>query len=248
MKTDYLSVDTQIPGQTYACLSFVSPENVLKNKEMYLVEHFLKELNIELKLEYDNIYTKYEDFKYRKEVELNDNFDKQNHFQTSVRGLKIKGVYSTLEEATAKATKFQKLDKSFHVFVGQVGHWLCWDPCYKYLDSVEGQNYQEESLNKLIHSYKENELQKEEFFEDRKNEDMKKALIKDSDPWMDKIENSNTLEITNITEPLDEPLDKPLEHSGLMTSEYDNNISLMESSFIEKPSEYIMEQEHIKEL
>ena len=85
---------------------------------------------------------------------------------------------------------------------------------------------------------------------------MKKALIKDSDPWMDKIENSNTLEITNITEPLDEPLDKlldelldePLEHSGLMTSEYDTNLSLMESSFIEKPSEYIMEQEHIKEL
>lgn len=243
METDYLSVDPPISGQSHVCLSFVSPENVLKNKEMYLIEHFLKDLNTELKLGYDDIYTKYEDFKYRKEVELNDNFDKQNHFQTSVRGVKIKGVYSTLEEAMAKAKIFQKLDKSFHVFVGSVGHWLPFDSCYKYLDSIEGQNYQEESLNKLIHSYKENELQKEEFFEDRKNEDMKKALIKESDPWMNKIENSNTLEITNITEPLEE--------SSLMTQTTDDNLSsfdLMESPLIEKPSEYTNDGEQVKEL
>jgi len=30
---DFLEVDKPIPGQNYACLSFVSPENIIKQKE-----------------------------------------------------------------------------------------------------------------------------------------------------------------------------------------------------------------------
>ena len=67
-----------------------------------------------------------------------------------------------------------------------------WDPSYKYLDSIEGQEYQEETLNELIHSYQKNEAQKELFFKERKNEALKQSLLnnmkKDSDPWLDKIE------------------------------------------------------------
>ena len=39
---DFLSVDTPIPGQNFVCLSFVSPEKILKNKESYFVHEFLK--------------------------------------------------------------------------------------------------------------------------------------------------------------------------------------------------------------
>ena len=28
---DFLDVDTPIPGQNYACVSFISPENIIKN-------------------------------------------------------------------------------------------------------------------------------------------------------------------------------------------------------------------------
>jgi len=79
-KVDYLSVDPEVPGQKFVCLSFVSPENVLKNKEMYLVKHFIEELNSELKLGYSDIYEKYENFKYRSEMDLSKKFDEENKF------------------------------------------------------------------------------------------------------------------------------------------------------------------------
>jgi hypothetical protein len=197
---DFLMVDVELPGQKFVCLSFVSPENIIKNKELYFIEHFLKELNSDLKLNYDDIFSKYEDFKYKSDMELSEKFDAENNFQTSVRGVKIKGVYGTEAEATKRAGAFQKLDKSFHVFVGQVGHWLPWDPTYKYLDTVDGQEYQEETLNELVQSYKKNEINKEIFFQERKEEQMKDALMNtNKDPWLEKretetIENSETVE------------------------------------------------------
>ena len=36
IKEDFLTVDKPIPGQNYACLSFVSPEKIIKNKEIYI--------------------------------------------------------------------------------------------------------------------------------------------------------------------------------------------------------------------
>lgn len=199
-KVDYLSVDPEVPGQKFVCLSFVSPENVLKNKEMYLVKHFIEELNSELKLGYSDIYEKYENFKYRSEMDLSKKFDEENKFQTSVRGVKIRGVYGTQEEAQMRSGEFQKRDKSFHVFVGPVGHWLPWDPSYKYLDSIEGQEYQDEQLNELVKSYKKNEINKEIFYQERKDEAMKDALKmnEDRDPWLDKqeaLENSKKEEV-----------------------------------------------------
>jgi len=189
-KVDYLSVDPEVPGQRFACISFVSPENVLKNKEMYLVKHFIEELNEELKLGYSDIYEKYENFKYRSEMDLSKKFDEENKFQTSVRGVKIRGVYGTQEEAQLRSGEFQKRDRSFHVFVGPVGHWLPWDPSYKYLDEIEGQEYQDEQLNELVKSYKKNEINKEIFYAERKEEAIKDALKmnENRDPWLDKQE------------------------------------------------------------
>ena len=39
----------------------------------------------------------------------------------NVRGLKIRGVYNTQEEANKRAEYLQKIDPNFHVFVGEVG-------------------------------------------------------------------------------------------------------------------------------
>jgi len=201
---DFLTVDVEVPGQKFVCLSFVSPENIIKNKELYFIEHFLKELNSDLKLNYNDIFSKYEDFKYKSDMELSEQFDAENNFQTSVRGVKIKGVYGTEAEATKRAGAFQKLDKSFHVFVGQIGHWLPWDPTYKYLDTVDGQEYQEETLNELVQSYKKNEINKEIFFQERKEEQMKDALMNtQKDPWLEKRE-TETLENSEPVEESDD--------------------------------------------
>ena len=45
-----------------------------------------------------------------------------------IRGLKIRGVYDTYEDATKEAKELRDMDKHFHVFVGEVGKWLPWDP------------------------------------------------------------------------------------------------------------------------
>ena len=42
-KIDFLNTDTAIPGQNYCCLSFVSPEKVIKNKETFFISEFLKD-------------------------------------------------------------------------------------------------------------------------------------------------------------------------------------------------------------
>jgi len=39
---DLLEEDKPISGQKFACVSFVSPENILKKKEHFLFEEFLK--------------------------------------------------------------------------------------------------------------------------------------------------------------------------------------------------------------
>ena len=40
---DFLEVDQQIPGQNFVCLSFISPEKVLKRRESLLVKESLLE-------------------------------------------------------------------------------------------------------------------------------------------------------------------------------------------------------------
>lgn len=74
----------------------------------------------------------------------------------SVRGLKIRGVFNTREEADNRAKELQHLDPYFHVFVGEVGKWLPWDPDVNDTNQVKDQYYYEKELQKLMEGYKEN--------------------------------------------------------------------------------------------
>jgi len=71
----------------------------------------------------------------------------------SIRGLKIRGVYETKEQANKRADELKAEDEDFHVFVGEVGKWLAWDPDP---NSVEDQQYQEKELNDLMKAYRDN--------------------------------------------------------------------------------------------
>lgn len=54
---DYLDVDKPIPGQNYYCISFVSPEKVLEQKELFMFHHYEKSVHLRMKTELDNALT-----------------------------------------------------------------------------------------------------------------------------------------------------------------------------------------------
>ena len=41
-KEDFLEVDKPIPGQNYVCLSFVSPEKIVKQKELFVFHKYME--------------------------------------------------------------------------------------------------------------------------------------------------------------------------------------------------------------
>jgi hypothetical protein len=71
------------------------------------------------------------------------------------------------------------LDPSFNVFVGQVGFWLPWDPAPS---EIQNQEYAEDQLNTLMKNYKENEVKKDEFFEEQKRERLSNAKVRTGNP------------------------------------------------------------------
>ena len=183
---DFLEVDQPVPGQNFVCLSFISPEKIIKRREALLVKEFAKSFLKDLKRDNDpskldpekltpefvdtlNVYEKFEDFLYAHEEELTKKYNDENDFQTSIRGLKIRGVYESRREAEVRAKVLQRRDPNFHVFVGQVGYWLPWDPNP---DNIGEQEYANEQLNTLMKKYQENRSHRDEIYaaetEDRK--------------------------------------------------------------------------------
>jgi hypothetical protein len=108
----------------------------------------------------------WDEFEFKRGKELEDKFYAKNEFKTTVRGLKIRGVFGSQEEAVAKSKKLQRNDPIHNIFVGEIGKWLPWDPNPK--DIVE-QEYAEDQLNQLMKGYKNNEESREKFYSEHPN-------------------------------------------------------------------------------
>lgn len=181
LKEDYLEVDPPIPGQSYVCLSFVSPEDMIRKKTIFearkFVEHVLARTKTDVEQEHLTLeqavaeltVDKYADYAVSHEEENTKQFNDENEFKTSVRGVKIRGVFESLKEAQRKAKVLQTRDPTFHVFVGQLGYWLPWDPNP---DNIENQEYAEQHLNEIVKKYKENRQAKDEIW----NADLQKRI------------------------------------------------------------------------
>ena len=170
VEEDFLNVDNPIPGQNYCCLSFVSPEKILKQKEPYFIHNFLKSVSEKYNLNEKTVAEEYDNYIYQNREKLEKDFYEENDFQTSVRGIKIRGTYDTKREAEVRAKVLQRKDKNHHVFVGQVGYWLPWDP---EADDIEDQQYTESELNTLVKNYNENKKKRDTFFEQQKEDHLK---------------------------------------------------------------------------
>ena len=101
------------------------------------------------------------------------NFNVKHNFQTSVRGFKARGNFSSQEEAELRAKLLRETDPNFDVFVGPVGMWLPWEPEAYKTGRVE---YMEEELNQLAHEKKKNEEIAKTTFEQRVKDTKQKAI------------------------------------------------------------------------
>jgi Family of unknown function (DUF5832) len=72
-----------------------------------------------------------------------------------IRGVKVRGVYDSIEKANKMAAKLNKDDKYHSIFVGQVGKWLPWDPSAK---QVEEEKYGNDKLNNIMRKAHESEM------------------------------------------------------------------------------------------
>jgi hypothetical protein len=206
---DLCDEDQPIAGQKFACLSFISPEKILKKREVFMFEEFLKQwefkksmdkffdfihfisykhgLDVETimndyndfiteegpKLKEQGVEDDYKNFLDKNEELLTQKFQKLHEFQTSVRGLKIRGVFPTQEEAEMKCKKIRELDPNHDILVGPVGIWLPWDPDAYKTGRVE---FIEDELNQLHSEKMKNEQKAKEEFERRVKDSKKKAI------------------------------------------------------------------------
>jgi len=214
---DFLDEDKLIRNQNYCCLSFLSPEDVLANKENYYFSKFLENFSKDMTSLLDNLSLKYPDskdlvdtiktnhnyifdtkemdgqYKFFKSVHsdtIEKDFHRENNFTTSIRGIKVRGVFDTVEEAKNRCEFLKKIDNKFDIFIGQVGCWCPWSPNPS---DLQDQEYSETQLNTLMKQYKKNMDDRDEVFDKRKNEGITKPKkdmaeeIAEEDPWLSRI-------------------------------------------------------------
>jgi hypothetical protein len=199
---DYLEQDPEIRGQKYVCLSFISPEDVIRNKEVYFFSKYISNFSQDLGLLFTNIREKFKDdqvvldmidnvkerydyvfddgalqkefdfFKNGHASDLEKEYLEKNDFQTSIRGIKVRGVYESLMEARNRASAIKRFDPKFDVYVAEVGCWCPWGPGG---EQIQEQEFSETQLNTLMKKYKENLDVKDEFYRLRMEDKVKKV-------------------------------------------------------------------------
>jgi hypothetical protein len=96
---------------------------------------------------------------------LESEYHRDNNFVTSIRGIKVRGVFDTIEEAKNRSEFIKKIDNKFNIYIAQMGCWCPWSPNP---DCLENQEYAETQLNTLMKEYKKNMTDKDVLFENRK--------------------------------------------------------------------------------
>ena len=206
---DLLDEDMNVAGQKFVCISFISPEPIIKQRNEFMFENFVNNydytksvskfntflgflsykynLNIEdlqndmneylkeedKELHQSNIQEEFKNFMDVNEDKLEEEFNEKYQFQTSVRGLKVRGSYPNQAEAELRCKMLREVDPNHDVYVGPVGMWMPYHPEYYKTGHVE---YMEDELNQLMHEKDKNEKKAKIEFENRIKESKEKAI------------------------------------------------------------------------
>ena len=194
-EVDFLEQDAPIRGQNFVLLSFVSPEDLLKKKEDFFFQEYVDiyaKKNLELHEHLNNLFPEktdelrmikenfdflfdstkikqsYKHFVQDNLDSLESKFHEQNNFQTSMRGIKVRGTFDTLAEAQSKSEQLRKLENNkFSIYIAQVGCWCPWAPNP---DQIQDQEFAETQLNTLMKKYHDNMENTQMFYNNRKEQ------------------------------------------------------------------------------
>lgn len=206
---DLLNEDPVISSQQYGCYSFVSPEKIIKKRDIFMFEKFVKQWQYSKALSIFSDFTQFLVYKYnldsdsimndmvefckeeenalkREDVEgdfktfmdkneerLGEIFNRENKFQTSVRGFINRGNFGTVEEAEKYAKELRDKDPNHDIFVGRNFVWTPLDPDAYKTGRIE---FLEEELNQLHHEKLKNEKRAKEEFQKRLYDAKRKAI------------------------------------------------------------------------
>ena len=193
--TDYLEQDPPLRGQQYVCLSFISPEDVILKRDTFYFGRFMAAVGQDVANLFDGIEDQFKDdattretvrmlrqrysyltspqdldseykfFVDKRSVDLDKEFNEQVSFQTSIRGIKVRGVTESLPEAMKRVEVIKRFDDKHNVYVAEVGCWCPWSPNP---DDVKDSVFAETQLNTLMKSYKDNLAVRDEYYTARK--------------------------------------------------------------------------------
>jgi molecular chaperone DnaK (HSP70) len=150
--------------------------------------------------------------------------DKDN--KTSLSGIKLRGAFSTYDEACEHAKKLQSIDQYFNVFVGEMGKWLPYDPNPD-SDVVKDSQYANAELNTMMKSYLENQEKAKVFHEQRKQELVRQNVLDNLQTRKDTLH--------DLEKKLDDSTDKESVEKNMKTIE--EQIKKMEERKLELDSQ-----------
>ena len=206
---DLLDEDKPLAGQKFVCLSFVSPEKIIKQRELFMFEKFIEQWDLSKSMEKFTQFLSFVSYKYSvnfdkltsdlqefaleekdklfmtnlsdeyktyldaHEEKLEEEYNSTYQFQTSTRGIKVRGSFPNQQEAELRCKMLGEADPNHDVYVGPVGVWMPFHPEAYKTGRVE---YLEQELNELMNEKDKNEKNAKVEFDKRVREAKEKAM------------------------------------------------------------------------
>ena len=201
---EWLEYDWKVKGMEYF-MAFLSKKYSVKVDDLMAdMQEFTKVHNEEIRK--TDVHEKYEVFLLKEEKRLEEEFSEKVSFRTNVRGVKVRRIFANLEECQQYAKVMQRKYPRDNLYIGKVGCWLPWDPSEHMMPEVE---YAEKELNELMRKYKENEVNRDIFFEEEKQqkvEAQKKENAERKKALADAQRDAGVATLEDIKQQFDTPL------------------------------------------
>lgn len=208
---DFLEQDPPIRGQRFACVSFVSPDDVIDDKDAYILSRFVQSLGEEVASMLDSLDAKYgaRSIDDRQTISMVRNrhaylwsdaeMQAELRMFRSLRGSELDDTFHQMNkfqtsirgfkirgvyDSVEEATERAKAIKRFDdKFSVFISEVGCWCPFNPTPEAISNAEYGETELNTLMKAYVESQDKRDEIYEARK-QSMMKQIANEKDEWL----------------------------------------------------------------